>query len=265
MKKRFLIISILFLLFWFTSYFLTLNYDKNHIEEKKQLNHLQENKLSNQVNKLWFKWYSNYAWKSWKKVQITIENFNIPIPQSILQEKIFKRKNIGSLCNFYSFPWKYDYILERWKKVKLNPSDMVSNMIKAFEEDHKEMPLIERKKYSEDFLLLLKWKVQWKFLLLDNLDKINLKDLRDFNWNFDLFFDVFWRYMFSIKDDKKFNEYSNYYLKVFESIKNKELIAVWHMYPLVLAYLNHYWNYLKCKEISEKMLNFYENDFDIWM
>lgn len=157
-----------------------------------------------------------------------------------------------SYCNFYEYPNEYNYIIEEWKKVKIN-RDLLSNIIESIKIDLN-LNEKESENYIDDFNNLLKnWEVKWYFLLFKNFNNKISPDLSKFNNDVTLFLDVYWNYMFSLKDDSIFDEYSKNYINFLNNIKiisNKQTSKQSENYilPLLNAHIYHYW---KCKNFIE--------------
>jgi hypothetical protein len=165
--------------------------------------------------------------------------------------------NIVTYCDYAE--GKTDFIIEWDDKVKLiqkEKFDLYSLISTGIDLDY-EWTLEEKEKEKENVKSLLSWVVPEKYKYFDNTDIKNI-DMNLFNDDKGLFLNSLWIYMFSIKDNQKFDDYTTFYLdylqKNHDTIdKRRQIITENNIFPILNAYIKHYWN---CNEFVNK--NFIE-------
>lgn len=128
---------------------------------------------------------------------------------------------------------KVDVYYENWEEIELqNIKEDISYWLF---EDYKWTDL-EKTLQKKYFLELLDWNILGSYTYFNDIKKINISDFNELS----NFFLLFWNYMFSIKDDLVFEEYSNRYLY---ELKNLDISLKYSFVsPLLNAHLDHYWN-----------------------
>ncbi len=153
------------------------------------------------------------------------------------QIAIYELNNIVNYCKYRE--WSVSVYLENWKETELKP--IIEEVSYFIWEDY-EWTEAEKISQRANFDSLIEWEIKndYKdFLILSeiNIDKYTSKDN---------FFNLFWQYMFSIKDNDIFNSYKDRYLSYLEEEENINFSIVM---PLVNANLYHYG---ECSKLLEE-------------